>query len=284
MSDRVDENEQNWARLGGVFWHYPVRREKPVASVLLRHSNPAMHSAYGNHVLLATQFVGSGRTGFLGFDTTWRWRRYGDSYFNRFWIQLLRHMVEGKLLSGQRRGFIQADRAQVSIGEPTAVEARLLDLNFQPLSRPDVRATITVEGAPAGQITMKAQPNRPGWYRGQFVPTRIGSHKLRIDLPADRESDAVAIHGEVKVGRPDLEFRNASLDRDALELLASRSAGGTYLHVDEIDRLADLIPSKVTTLVLTGQPTSMWDRWWTLGLLVALLATEWFVRKRVHLL
>ena len=67
LSDRADENAEVWNSLGGVFWHYPVRREKPVATVLLRHSNPAMHNAYGQHILLATQFVGSGRTGFLAF-------------------------------------------------------------------------------------------------------------------------------------------------------------------------------------------------------------------------
>lgn len=284
MSDRSEETAEAWSRLGGVFWHYPVRREKPVATVLLRHSNPAMHNAYGSHVLLATQFVGSGRTGYLGFDTTWRWRRYGDDYFNRFWIQLLRHMVEGKLLSGQRRGFIQVERPETSIGEPVVVEARLLDTSFQPLARPEVTAAISVENARVGQIAMQAQPNRPGWYRGQFVPTSLGMHTVIIDLPAEREADKASIRGEVKVGRPDLEFRNPSLDRAALELLASRSAGGSYLHADEIDRLVDLIPSKVTTLVLTGQPTSLWDRWWVMLLLVLILGTEWFVRKRVHLL
>ncbi|MBI4580210.1 MAG: hypothetical protein HY718_10940 [Planctomycetes bacterium] len=284
MSDRPEETAEIWSRLGGVFWHYPVRREKPVATVLLRHSNPAMHNAHGNHVLLATQFVGSGRTGFLAFDSTWRWRRYGDRYFNRFWIQLLRHMVEGKLLSGQRRGFIQIEHDRTSIGEPTAVEARLLDANYQPLSRPDVQATISVEGTAAGAVTMQAQPNRPGWYRGQFVPTRVGTHTLRIDLPAENEAKPVSIRGEVQVGRPDLEFRNTSLDRDSLELLATRSAGGRYLNVDEADRLPSMIPGKATTLVLTGQPTPIWDRWWTMAALVSLLAIEWAVRKRVHLL
>jgi len=284
MSDLPEENVQVWSRLGGVFWHYPVRREKPVATVLLRHSNPAMHNAYGNHVLLATQFVGSGRTGFLGFDSTWRWRRFGDEYFNRFWIQLLRHMVEGKLLSGQRRGFVQVEPKETSVGEPVVLEARLLDSNYQPLAQPEVGAVITVEGAWSSEVKLLAQVNRPGWYRGRFVPTRLGLHSVRIDLPAERETDRVSIRGELNVGRPDLEFRHASLDRDALELLALRSAGGRYLNADQVDELAGLIPSKVTTLTLNGQPISIWDRWWTLAAVVFLLGVEWFVRKRVHLL
>ena len=40
LSDQPAENTQIWNNLPGVYWHYPVRREKPVATVLLRHSNP----------------------------------------------------------------------------------------------------------------------------------------------------------------------------------------------------------------------------------------------------
>ncbi len=89
-----------WNEVAEVFWHYPVLREKPAATVLMRHGNPRMRNSFGGHVLAAVQYVGAGRTAFLGMDGTWRWRRYGDALFNRFWVQMVRHLAEGKLLGG----------------------------------------------------------------------------------------------------------------------------------------------------------------------------------------
>jgi hypothetical protein len=282
MSDVPSENAQIWNRLPGVYWHYPVQREKPVATVLLRHSNPRMRNSYGGHVLLATQFFGAGRTGFMGFDTTWRWRRYGDRCFDRFWVQLLRYLVEGKLLSGQQRGLIQFERDQYSLGEAVVVEARLLDARHLPLQQDEVQAAIDVGDAAPTPLVLKPQQNRPGWYRGQFVPSELGTHTVRIELPGGAGTPAATIHADIRVGRPDLEFQRPELDRESLQLLASQSAGGKYL--DELDQAPSLIPSKTTSLILTGQPTLLWDRWWTLAALVVLLGLEWLVRKRSHLL
>jgi hypothetical protein len=243
-----------------------------------------MRNAYGGHVLLATQFVGSGRTGYLAYDGTWRWRRFGDRYFNSFWIQLLRHLVEGKLLSGHQRGFIQVERDQYAIGEPVAVEARLLGPGREPLVQEQVAGTLSCGTSPTRTITLVAQPNRTGWYRGQFVPTEVGTHVLQIDLPAGNGAGPASIRGEFRIGQPDLEFRNTTLDHQSLEVLAQQSAGGRLLYIDETDQLPSLIPSRTVSLVLTGQPTALWDRWWTLAALVVLLGVEWAVRRAVRLL
>ncbi|MBP7936214.1 MAG: VWA domain-containing protein [Phycisphaerae bacterium] len=284
MSDQPSENLQTWSRLGGVYWHYPVRRAKPVATVLLQHSNPRMRGHEGGHVLLATQFVGSGRVGFMAFDSTWRWRRSGEQYFNKFWVHLLRHLVEGKLLSGQKRGMIQTDRDAYAVGEAVTLEARLLDEHHLPLDRPEVVMTIRHEGEPDRTANLAPQPNRPGWYRGRFVPLRPGIHGLQVDLPGGTDAGEASVRGEVRVGQADIEFRQTSLDREALRTLASQSAGGEYFDVDEAGRLADLIPNRTVSMVLSGEPMRLWDRWWTLAALVVLLSVEWLVRKRVCLL
>lgn len=284
MTDQPGENAQVWSRLAGVYWHYPVRRAKPVATVLLQHSNPRMRGNEGGHVLLATQFVGSGRVGFMAFDSSWRWRRSGEQYFNRFWVHLLRHLVEGKLLSGQKRGLIQTDRDAYAVGESATVEARLLDERHLPLDRPEIVMTIRHEGDPDRTLTLAPQTGRPGWYRGRFVPLRPGTYPLQIDLPGGPDSERAAVRGEVRVGQADIEFRQTPLDREALRALASQSAGGDYLEIDEAGRLADLIPNRTVSMVLSGEPTRLWDRWWTFAVLVALLGAEWFLRKRACLL
>lgn len=283
MTDQPSENAQLWSRLPGVYWHYPVRREKPVATVLLRHSNPRMRNLAGAHVLLATQFVGSGRTAYMGFDTTWRWRRLGDAYFNRFWIQLVRHMVEGKLMSGQKRGLIQLDRDSYALGDPVILDARLLDSRHMPLQRSGMEAAIQSEGRPTRMVPLEPQPNRPGWYRGRFVATDVGRCELRIELPGGDGAEPATIKSELIVSQPDIEFRQTELDRKALETLALES-DGEYLHLDEAQRLVSLIPGKTTTIVLDGQPISLWDRWWTMAALVGLLGIEWALRKQARLL
>ncbi len=284
IGDRPEENAQTWSQLPGVYWHYPVSREKPVATVLLRHSNPQMRNAAGQHVLLATQFVGAGRTAFMAWSDTWRWRRAGDRYFNRFWITLIRHLVEGKLLGGQKRGLIQLKKDQCSVGEAVGVEARLLDSKFSPLGRDTVEMTVQAQGMPDHTVVLKAQPDRPGWYHGGLTPTQIGTHELRINLPDEGGEGTTTIRGELRVGQSDLEFRRTALDRESLENLAAGSAGGRSLYLDEIDRLPSLIPAKSVSMVTTGRPVPLWDRWWTLFAVVIVLSTEWALRKAFNLL
>lgn len=284
LADRPEENAQTWANLPGVYWHYPVHREKPVATVLLRHSNPQMRNNYGPHVLLATQFVGAGRTAFMAWCDTWRWRRAGDRYFNRFWITLIRHLVEGKLLGGQKRGVIQLRSDQCAVGESVTIEARLLDAAFAPLGRDTVDLVIQAESQAAEKATLKAQPDRPGWYRGDITPTHAGLHQLRIDLPAEGGAPATTVVGELRVGRSDLEFRRTPLDQQSLENLAIGSDGGRYWQIDEMEQLASVIPSRSVSMVVTGQPIPLWDGWWMLILLVGLLSAEWAVRKAARLL
>ena len=74
---------------------------------------------------MVTQFVGAGRSMFLGFSETWRWGyREDQRRYNQFWIQMVRY------LSGSRRDHVELylDReTPYRRGEPIKVLVRFPD-------------------------------------------------------------------------------------------------------------------------------------------------------------
>ena len=74
------------------------------------------------------------------------------------------------------------------------------------------------------------------------------------------------------------------MDRQALMTLARQSDGGQYFEVDETMLIPPLIPDRHEVTTTKSRPIVLWDRWWTLALLVSLLSVEWGVRKWSRLL
>lgn len=275
-------NELSWANVGSVYWHFPVLREKPVATVLMRHGDPRMQNRYGGHVLLATQYAGSGRTAFLGIDGTWRWRAFGDNIFNKFWVQLIRYVVEGKLVGGNQRGSILTERDSYQLGDVINISARLFDRTYQPLQAPSVRAEFRL-GENTGPITLQRIGDRPGWYEARFVPPTTGSCELMLPIPDSDLSGEVA-RREVQITRPNLEILQPQLARDRLIALAEQTPGGRYYDVKDAANIPQQIPDRHESTTIRSRPTPLWDETWVLLLLVGMLSLEWGLRKIFRLL
>jgi len=283
LADDPVSTKLAWQDIGDIHWHYPVLREKPAATVLLRHGDPRMRNSYGGHVLAAVQFVGAGRTGFVGFDGTWRWRRYGPAVFDRFWIQLVRYLAEGRLLAGTKRGMLLTESDQFALGEAVTVTARLFDERYKPLDRDEVRAEYLVDGDRA-DFTLTALRDRPGWFEGRFVPDRTGAFHIRLTLPGGAAAEPLEITREIRISRPNLEVLRPQMDRAKLVTLAEQSAGGRYFAVDEMSALPQVIEDLHEEIPVRSRPTTLWDRGTTLAWLITLLAAEWTVRKLSRLL
>ena len=82
---KPEENDRILASLPGMYWHFPVTRAKPGASVLARHADPRMRNQYGQEVLLATQLVGPGRSFFVGLIPPIAGRYLDEQTFDGFW-------------------------------------------------------------------------------------------------------------------------------------------------------------------------------------------------------
>ncbi len=282
LADDPVATKMEWQGIGDVYWHYPVLREKPVATVLMRHGNPRMRNAFGGHVLSAVQFVGAGRTGFLAFDSTWRWRRFGEDVYDRFWVQMVRFLAEGKLLGGSKRATLLVENEHPTLGEAVNVSARLLDSRYEPLSDNEVTAQYRVEDQRV-DFPLTARRDRPGWFEGRFVPDRVGTYRIRLVLPGGT-SEPIEVSRDVIVSRPNLEIIQPQMNKANLVTLAEQSLGGRYWEVDEARELPAAIPDLHEEIPIRSRPTTLWDNGKMLAVLIGLLCVEWAVRKWNRLL
>ena len=134
------------------------------------------------------------------------------------------------------------------------------------------------------RITLRPDPNRAGWYRGQFMPPQPARYVASIRLPGgDGGEDAVLTHA-VEVRESDREILKPQMDRKQLVTLARRSAGGAYSEINDAFALPARIPDRHETTTTRGDAESLWDTGWMLAGLVGLLSLEWALRKRWHLL
>ncbi len=281
-ADDEASSRLSWQGRGGVFWHFPVLRAKPVATVLMQHTDPAMQNQFGPHVLCATQFVGAGRTGFLAFDGTWRWRQSGAEAFARYWVQMLRFLAEGKLFRGDQRGAILTEGSEFPIGEAVSVAARLLTSGFEPLAQEDVSATVKGDDG-ATDLRLIRRLDQPGMYEGRFVPKSAGAYRISL-APPGADPSTGTLTRDIRVVRPNLELARPQMDRANLMSLAAVSDGGRYMEVDELMQIPPLIADRHEVTTTKSRPTTLWDRWWTLALLAGLLTLEWAGRKWNRLL
>jgi len=287
MSPDPERNRAIWRALPGTWWHLPVLRAKPLASVLLRHSHRPFGNQYGPAVLLAVQPFGAGRSAFLGFDSSWRWRATGEPYFNRFWIQAVRYLALARRQSASRRGTIVVDRESLNAGEFVGIEARVLDESFAPWHEPEISARLEFPDGSEQKLVLSAIAGREGWFSGRVALHKGGTTAIRIPLPGGEASSteqAGSLVKRVTVFTPDREMASLRLYARELRLLAEQT-GGRYVRLEDAEPLPHWIENAtVEKPPVPGPRASLWDNAGVLGLLTALLAAEWLLRRRNHLL
>lgn len=278
------ETMELWKSLRGIYWSFPSKAAKPGARVLIEHTDPALREAAGARPLLVTGRFGAGRTVYLGFNGTWRWRSvgYDSEFFRRFWIQTIRYLIEGRLLESKGRGYVTADKKSYQRGDTVTITAELNDVQSKPLALAQVPVTVTVDGKPARSISLNKAGNQPGFYQATLTARQLGRYDLAVKLPDDPSAEP-SVTGNFSVLFPSAEQRDLRLNKAVLQEMASLS-GGKYYNINEFLSIPAAIPDRTRTLRVEGKPQPLWDTALLLGTLVVLLSIEWGVRKYQKLL
>lgn len=283
-SDR-QESLARWESLPGIFWSFPALEPKPTAQVLVEHSDLTLRRVEGSRPLMVAGRYGSGNTMYLGFNGTWRWRRVGRKaeFYDRFWINVVRFLMESRSLEGNRHGVVQTDLDRYEIGSRVTVTARLTDVAYQPLIIDEVEAVLETGDAEPQEFLLKLNDNRPGEYEAVITTRHVGDHTVRVKIPSSDGNEPASIDAVFAVELPGIETNHVWLNKPLLMDLAKES-GGRYFDIDQFHEIVSAIPDDTESIEVPGKPRMLWSTWPVLIGLVLLLGFEWAMRKTFKLL
>jgi hypothetical protein len=278
-----------WQRLKSFHWSAGGYVRKTTAEVLAVHPEwPAEDDANEKHPIALQQFVGAGRTLFLGFDETWRWRwRKDEELFNRFWRQVVTVMARNRV----RRIELKTDKSVAyRRDEPIKVTVEFPD-DAPPPAGPvkvgvergplrDATGRAVAGDSESRSLTLAKVRGTRATYEATLARTPVGEYRFQLTEPLPTGPKPKA---DARVLPPPGERDRLEMNRSDLARAASESRG-TFHSFADADAAIDNLP-EVARLPLNQPcpPLPVWNHGVTFALLLALLGCEWILRKRERL-
>ena len=224
--------------LPGMYWSFPVTRSRPGATVLARHGDPRMQNQYGRQPLLASQLYGPGRTVFIGFDSTYRWRYLSEDYFDGFWARLVDRVGRNKALGGRFPFTVHLGKSVYRVGDQVSVGVRYTDPAAL-AEATELAADLEIAGQPPEPLRFEKAADDPGLLTASFPAAQAGAYTIRIvpTTAATAGSDIRASTTTFRVEPPKREIDEPSLNRPLLTELARLTGGRVF-------EIADLQPAR----------------------------------------
>jgi hypothetical protein len=269
-----------WEEFPGVYSCYPAVGVKPGATVYARL---APRPGEEGPAYLAGQFYGSGSVIAVGSGEFWRLRSLGDEAYERLVAQLVRHVAQGRLMRGSRRGRLIVEQDRVAVGGTVRIRV----VTPGPGQRPECRAV-----APDGShvvVPLVDEPARPGTLAGGFVATREGGWLVEVEPVAAGEE---RLSRRIQVQLPDRELAHPRLDRGVLSQLATATGGSVRCLADggftraSAEAIAAALPDRSRREYESGAADVAFKRRLNAVLLAigtGCLCLEWIVRRLARL-
>ncbi len=273
LAETGEESLARWSELPLLLTYNPLHRVKPGATALLRGISEELPE---EHVALAFQRYGAGKSLSLAVQDTWIWQMQlplEDDTHETFWRQMLRWLVDG--VPDQVTARVPRDR--VEPGERVTLAAVVNDSSYLGMSNSVVEATVT---SPLGEETRLRMDwsvdADAGEYEADFAPSEEGLHTLTVR--AHDGDDLIGVdetHFQVAPRRS--EYFDAGVRTPLLERIAEET-GGIFYTPETVAALPEDI--RVTGAGVTlAEEMELWDMPVLLFALLGLILGEWGYRR-----
>lgn len=277
LAESSADNVKLWQnRLPALRWFIRAPDLRPGVRVLAEH--PTERSAEGKPLPIITlQFVGAGKVVFHTTDETHRWRfRLGDLYFGRYWVQTIRYLCRSKLLGASRTAELTTDRQEYVRGEPVRLRVRFLDDRQAPPQDDGVTVVVEHQGGQRKSATLRRAAAKRGIFEGVVSNLLDGEYRVWMATPA---TDGKPPAAQFSIAAPPGELARLQMDGREIVQAAKISSGRSYNFVTASNLLSDL-PRGRQVRIESMPPEPIWNAPILAAAFVALLGSEWLLRKR----
>jgi hypothetical protein len=267
-----------WNKLPPVFILDARFRAKPESEVL---AQLRIQSITTNDPVIVTRNVNRRKSiALLGYGI-WRWKTFSDGIpgSENALESLFSNSVRWLTMREDDRAVrIQPVKETFSGQDPIEFIAQVYDKNFNPVD--DAEVSVSVRQADKlDQLSLVPIGN--GRFEGAFGSLPEGDYTFTARVLAGGEQIAEE-RGSFSVGGVNVEFQDTRMNRSLLQQVAERT-GGRYYDAGAIATLPQdvaSLPGFQPRQVVRSSEIELWNRGWMLAVIVLLLASEWFLRKR----
>jgi hypothetical protein len=299
------ENLARWAAMPPHYWGVVGRAKKGATTLAYVAGDEEGLTAEQRRrreegaALMVRHNYGFGRVFFVGLDSTWRWRfRTGDTYHHRFWSQTIRWAASDKpLVTGNAFVRFGTPQAVHGHGEPVKVRVRLTE-EFGNIPR-DLVARARIVRRDKGKketavalVPLKRREFQPRVLEGEvrdlpggeyFIELSIPRFEDKLEGPPGPDGKPGTLRAEFTVGEGESgEMAHLATNWTLLKELAVKNGTGKVYTPEDAAEVVDLLGRKAMT-VTEVDDDKLWQSWWTLALVLALLTAEWVVHKWIGL-
>jgi len=273
LSDDPAENNAIWRDLPSLNRFYTGIGTRSGATVL------AGHQQEKGKPLIAFQRYGKGITYMIATDDLWKWafvvysQGGDDSYYRKFWSGTIRWLSFVRTKADQVN--VEPSKQTYTKDEKAIIKAYIYDENYDPIDNAQIKAQVQTPVGTSRDIKFVFEEN--GRYSAEFTPTIDGNHKVGVEAEYNGRSIGKSF-AEFIVQTATLEYQSTQLNEALLKQIADIS-GGVYYNINNIFELPKSLKEAKESIVSTKEK-SIWDNAWLLGFIVALLTTEWLLRKK----
>jgi hypothetical protein len=276
LAESADENERIWRSLAEQFWFFDAPRIKGGGLALADHAAPQGPQADPLPLIATLHATWPGKTLYHGFDGTYLWQNdVGGRYYARYWLQAVRFLAHTKLLGQDRRAELTTDRREYRRGAPVEVQLRFFAEQDAPGDEQPI--SVAIEGeAHRRTVALRRSAGRAPRFVGVVTDLAEGNYMARLVSP---QVDGFAPMADFVVLPPPGELDRVETDMADLTA-ATRNSSGRLYRPDSAASLVDDLPVGRHAATTRLPDVTLWNSWPVPILFLALLASEWILRKR----